>query len=671
MLDLSKLNPPQREAVSTIQGPLLVLAGAGSGKTRVIVHRIAYMIQQGIAPNHILAVTFTNKAASEMRERVGELVGRQNSKLLTVSTFHAFGLEVLRHHAGRLGYPRRFAIADASDQAALIKRVMRESKIDDRRFDSRRVLALVSRAKCAGLAPEPKPEGMGDDYDLVTAAVFPRYQLGLKAQGTVDFDDLILLPIVLLRDHPEVREQLIDRYRYLLVDEYQDTNRSQLELLILLAGERKNVCAVGDDDQSIYSWRGAEVDNILSFDRHFPGVKEVRLEQNYRSSQSILDAANAVIARNEARKPKRLWTARGMGEPVKVVLCPNDDEEGRFIGRETRKLLEEGRKPSDVAVLYRTNLQARTVEEAYRADSIPYEVVGGQEFFDRKEIKDLVAYLKACNNPNDEVSLLRIVNTPPRGIGDMTMERLVARSKELNVLIPAAMRRAAEFPELPAGAARKIGDFMDMLERYRERFERGEAIDKVSSDLVDEVGLKEAARLSVQSAAAGSRKVAAVDGFIQSIASYAQREGGASLDGLLKRLALDAREEDTAPDGSFVSMMSLHAAKGLEWPCVFLCGMEEDLLPHSGMQGEPPNIDEERRLAYVGITRAREVLYLTRAAERIKRGKPTPRTQSRFLDDIPAELTQVIDHTALPTAQVGESERSFFSDLRSRLRTRP
>ncbi len=648
-----------------------MLAGAGSGKTRVIVHRIAYMIQQGIAPNNILAVTFTNKAAAEMRERVGELVGRANAKLLTVCTFHAFGCEVLRRHLWRLGYPKRFAIADASDQLSLVKRAMRETKIDDRSFDARRVLALVSKAKCAGVVPEPKPEGMGDEYDLVTAAVFPRYQLALKAQGAVDFDDLILLPIRLLREHPEVREELVERYRYLLVDEYQDTNRSQLDLLVMLAGERKNVCAVGDDDQSIYSWRGAEVDNILSFDRHFPKVKEVRLEQNYRSSQAILDAANAVIAVNEARKPKRLWTARGLGDLVRVVVCPNDDEEGRFIAREIRRLIDEGARPSAVAVLYRTNLQSKPVEESLRGEEIPYEVVGGQEFFDRKEIKDLVAYLKACHNAHDEVSLLRIVNVPARGIGDTTMERLTAKARELKISIPEAMRRAEVFAELPKGAARKVVEFLSLIERYRARFEQREPIDKVTADLVGEVGLREAARQSVQSAAAGARKVAAVDGFLDSIAAYVQREKNASLDGLLKRLALDAREDDTAPDGSYVSLMSLHAAKGLEWPYVFLCGMEEELLPHSGMQGELPNLPEERRLAYVGITRARERLYLTRAAQRVRRGKPMPKAASRFLDDIPSGLLEVVDHTAIPAGPAGEAERSFFSALRSRLKARP
>ncbi len=651
----------------TLEGPLLVLAGAGSGKTRVIVHRIAYMIEQGIAPSNILAVTFTNKAASEMRERVAALVGSKNGKALTVSTFHAFGCEVLRRYIDRLGYPRRFAIADASDQIAMVKRAMREVKIDDRRFDPKRVQALISKAKCVGKAPQPMEAGRGDDYDLATAEAYPRYQLALRAQGCVDFDDLILLPMELLREHEEVRSRLLERYRYLLVDEYQDTNRSQLDLLVLLAGERRNVCAVGDDDQSIYSWRGAEVENILRFDRHFPGAKEVRLEQNYRSTGAILDAANAVIAKNEARKKKRLWTASGEGDKIQVVVCPDEEEEGRYIAREIARLIAGGKRPKDLAVLYRTNLQSRAVEEALREGNINYEVVGGQEFFDRREIKDLVAYLKACHNSSDEVSVLRIVNMPPRGIGDATMTRLSSHARERSLSIEEAMARASEFDDLPKSAATKLGEFLDLLKRYRARFE-SEPIDVVVSALVDEIGMREVARLSVQSPAAGLRKVAAIDGFLASIKSYVERDSKASLDAYLRRLALDAREEDSGLPGSAVTLMTLHAAKGLEWPVVFVCGLEEDLLPHGGMQGEAQNLDEERRLAYVGITRARERLYLSRAAQRVKRGRVAPRAVSRFLEDIPGELKELVDYSAAPKGPAGNEERNFFAGLRAKLK---
>jgi DNA helicase-2/ATP-dependent DNA helicase PcrA len=669
MLDLSRLNPPQLEAVRTLEGPLLVLAGAGSGKTRVIVHRIAHMVQRRIAPSHILAVTFTNKAASEMKARVGELVGPKVGKELTVCTFHAFGCEVLRKHVHKLGWPKRFGIADASDQMSLVKRAMREVKIDDRRFDPRRVLSMVSRAKCGGVRPEPRAEGQGDDYDLIAAAVFPKYELALKAQGSVDFDDLILLPIRLLKEREDVRDELRDRYRYLLVDEYQDTNRSQLDLLILLAGERRNVCAVGDDDQSIYSWRGAEVENILSYEKHFPGAKEIRLEQNYRSTSSVLEAANAVIAKNEARKPKKLWTQAAPGDPVQLVVCADEDEEGRYIGREISRLIAAGRRARDIAVLYRTNMQSRPLEESLRAEDISYDVVGGQEYFDRKEIKDIIGYLKACQNRLDEVSLLRIVNVPARGIGDTTLEKLATQARERELPIEEAMRRADEL-DLPQGAAPRLKEFCGLLDRYRRRF-KAEPIDRVAADLILEVGLRESARLSVQSAASGARKVAAVDAFVDSVKSYTERERSPSLEAWLKRLALDEREEDAGPDASSVTLMTLHAAKGLEWPVVFLCGVEEDLLPHAGMQGEAPNLPEERRLAYVGITRAREKLYLTRATSRLKRGQRLPRTPSRFLEDVPASVTELLDQNAPAAGNPKEEGRSFFAGLRAQLKAAP
>ncbi|HEY3451897.1 MAG TPA: UvrD-helicase domain-containing protein [Myxococcales bacterium] len=667
MLDLSRLNPPQRKAVKTLQGPLLVLAGAGSGKTRVIVHRIAYMVQQGIKPSNILAVTFTNKAAAEMKERVAELVGKAVGKELTVSTFHAFGVEVLRQHIERLGYPRRFGITDASDQASLVKRAMREVKIDDRKFDPRKVLAAISKAKCAGVVPQPKAEGQGDDYDLITAMIYPKYDLALRAQGSVDFDDLILLPMRLLKEFPDVRDALRERYQYLLVDEYQDTNKSQLDLLILLAGERKNVCAVGDDDQSIYSWRGAEVENILSYDKHFPGCQEIRLEQNYRSTSSVLDAANAVIAKNEARKPKKLFTTAGPGDPIQIVICADEDEEGRWIGREISRLIEKGRRPKDVAILYRTNGQSRPLEESLRGEEIPYDVVGGQEYFDKKEIKDIVSYLKACQNRMDEVSLLRIVNVPARGIGDTTLERLGAHARSRKLPIEEAMRRADEFEDLPAGAATRLKEFHGLLERYRRRF-AAEGIDQVVHDLVTETGMRESARMSVQSAAAGQRKVQAVDEFINGVRAYQQYESKPSLESYLKRIALSEREEDGGAPPSSVTLMTLHAAKGLEWPVVFLCGVEEDLLPHGGMQGEAQNLPEERRLAYVGITRARERLYLTRAASRAKRGQRITRVPSRFLEDIPKDVTETFDQMAPAAGNPKEEGQTFFAGLRAQLK---
>jgi len=664
-MDLSRLNPPQRQAVTTTEGPVLVLAGAGSGKTRVITHRIAHLLGKKVAAKAILAVTFTNKAAAEMKERVVHLAGPRAEGVL-ICTFHAFGAELLREEIRRLGFPKRFAIADMGDQLSIIKRAMKERRVDDRAFDARKVLTVISRAKNTGVEPQPRPEGMGDDYDLVAHEVYPLYQRSLRAQGAVDFDDLIVLPALLLREHPEVREKYTRRFRYLLVDEFQDTNRAQMELLELLAGERHNVCAVGDDDQCIYSWRGAEVRNVLDFEKAFPGGGEVRLEQNYRSTQVVLDAANAVIAQNPNRKPKRMWTDRLGGEKLHVVTAPSEDEEARYVVREIGKHLSLGVPPDEIAVLYRTNGQAHPVEEALREQRIAFEVVGGSELFDRREVKDVVAYFKVIANPRDEVSLLRIVNVPARGIGDVTMERLLAHARACELPLWDAMSKAASISDLPQGAAPKVEEFMALVDRYRALFTRGN-LAEVTARLLSEIGFAEAARSYTQSAAAAERKLRSIDQVLASLAAFEKREGPkADLLSYLNRLSLETREEEDGPAARRVTLMTLHGAKGLEYRVVFLMGMEEDLLPHSGMQGEPQNLEEERRLCYVGVTRARETLYLTRAATRIRRGKEVPRTPSRFLSDIPAELTEVLDLAAPPPGPPTEKEKRFFADLKAR-----
>jgi len=670
-MDLSKLNPPQREAVVTTEGPLLVLAGAGSGKTRVITHRIAHLLEQGVSTRAILAVTFTNKAAAEMKERVVHLAGKRAQGVL-VSTFHAFGAEVLREELHHLGYPRKFAIADLGDQLALIRRAMRENRIDDRAFDARKVLVAISRAKNAGVVPEPLEEGMGDDYDLITSKVFPVYQLGLKAMGAVDFDDLIGLPSRLFREHPEVHQRYLKRFRYLLVDEFQDTNAQQLELLILLAGERRNVCAVGDDDQGIYSWRGAEVRNILEFDRHFPGAREVRLEQNYRSTRVILDAANAVISKNEERKAKRMWCDKPGGRLIRVVTCPGEEEEGEYVARDIQRQLAEGVPADEIAVLYRTNGQSRPVEEALRERDLRYAVVGGSEFFDRREVKDVIAYFKVIANPRDEVSLLRIVNVPARGIGDVTMERLTAHSKRLGTGLWDAMSDAAHCEDLPRGAAEKVREFQDLIERYRSAYEKGH-LAETTARLLEEIGFREAAREQLASPTVAERKLQSVDQVLTSLGNYEKREGQkASLLTYLNRLSLETRSEDEEeiPGDRRITMMTLHGSKGLEWRVVYLLGMEEELLPHKGMQGEAQNLPEERRLAYVGITRAREQLILTRAAVRVRRGKEYPRTPSRFLQDLPAEVVELIDMDAPRKGPETPQEKNFFGSLRDRLKAR-
>jgi DNA helicase-2/ATP-dependent DNA helicase PcrA len=668
VIDLSTLNPPQREAVTTLDGPLLVLAGAGSGKTRVIAHRVAWLLVQGASPEAILAVTFTNKAAGEMRERVTALAGRAGAEVF-VSTFHSFGLWLIRQEHAAAGLPRRFGICDAGDQAALVKRCMREVNVDDRAFDARRVLFIISAAKNALQKKiKVRPAGQGDDYDLVASEVFPRYQAALRAQRAVDFDDLIALPVELLQREAALREKYQARFSHLLVDEYQDTNRCQLELLKLLAGERKNVCAVGDDDQAIYGWRGAEVKNILRFERHFPGAREVRLEQNYRSTGRILACANGVIAKNPQRKAKRLWTAAGEGEPVRVAAFPGEEEEARHVADAIVRGRNEGRPWSHFAVLYRLNAQSRPIEEALREAQVPHVVRGGPAFFDRAEVRDLLAWCKTCDEPEDEISLARIVNVPARGLGDATLERLHAWAVERSLPLHQALRRAGEVEGLPRGAADRALAFVDLLDRYRFAFER-QPVAEVARRLVEEIDLYAHARAGVKSAEAAQRRVDALESVLRSLTGWAQRTTRKpTLGNWLAKLALDTREEE--PDeGEGVTLLSLHAAKGLEFPVVFLIGLEDDLLPCAGIQGEARDLEEERRLAYVGITRARERLVMTRTQARLKRGKLLPRTPSRFLQDLPAGAFQEWDPTkdADPVEQVAARSAEVMAALRARL----
>jgi DNA helicase II / ATP-dependent DNA helicase PcrA len=672
VVDLSHLNPPQREAVLTTEGPLLVLAGAGSGKTRVITHRICHLLERKVPSRSILAVTFTNKAAAEMKERVVAMAG-QRALGVTLSTFHAFGAEVLKLHLPKLGWPKKFAIVDIGDQIALVRRAMRDRHVDDKVFDPRKVLTLISRAKNSGVEPAPKPDGQGDDLDLVAHMVFPLYQLALKAQGAVDFDDLIVFPSRLFEKFPEVKKAYQTRYRYVMVDEFQDTNSAQLELLRHLGEAHGNVCAVGDDDQCIYSWRGAEVRNILEFERFFAGGKEVRLEQNYRSTGVILEAANAVIEQNPQRRAKRMWTEVTSGAKVKLVTAPSEEEEARFVAREVKDAIMSGVPADEIAVLYRTNGQARPVEEALREKDVRYEVIGGTEFFDRRDVKDVIGYFKLIANPKDEASLLRIVNVPARGIGDVTMERITSWAVGNEVPLWKALEHAAEIPDVPVGAPEKVREFIELVERYRRAFTKGN-LARVTRELLAEIDFVGAARLHAPSAASADRKAKAVAQVIDSLEAYEKREGRkASLLTYLNRLALDTKDDEDESHHSQgrVTLMTLHGAKGLEWQLVFLMGLEEELLPHSGMQGELPHPEEERRLCYVGMTRARERLVMTRATTRIKRGREVPRTPSRFLVDIPEDLCEIIDLDVVPTGPATEREVNFFASLRDRLKGPP
>jgi DNA helicase-2/ATP-dependent DNA helicase PcrA len=688
-LDLALLNAQQRKAVVQTEGPVLVLAGAGSGKTRVIAHRVVHLLERGVPGRAVLAVTFTNKAAAEMKERILALAGgTPEARRVTVSTFHAFGMKVIREQHQALGLPAKFAILDGGDQAALVKRLLRDLRVDDKRFDVGRLLAILSRLRSGNAAGHPD-----DEYELCAAELSPKYDLGLRAMSAVDFDDLLLLPVKLFGEAPEILQQYQRRYRYLLVDEYQDTNDVQLRLLEQLAGMRRNLCVVGDDDQSIYAWRGARIRHILQFDRTFPGCVEIFLEQSYRSNGNILAAANAVIAQNPGRKPKRLWTDRGRGPNLRVVAAPTEEAEAKHVADEIVRLSYEEKIPlHEIAVLYRTNAQARPFEEALRLLGVRYRVVGGTSLFDRKEVRDLVAYLRAALNPRDEVALLRIVNVPARGIGDQAVARAqqLARARKCSVweIFCAA-------PAELAHCAQRLAEFVALMRRSGERL-ASKGFSQAARELVGEVGLFDEARRGAQGIAAQARRVEAIESLLRQLIEYEQRqeqrsaegalaEGDVFADGLsgyLARLALDSKEVD-GDAGDAVTLMTLHGAKGLEWRCVFLCGMEEGLLPHSGRgfedAGSEPradgalNLEEERRLCYVGMTRARERLILTRAAERLRRGKPVPRTPSRFLADLPAEVVDFVDlsgpQKAAPQEVQQAKARSFFASMSELLKT--
>ncbi|HEY1333456.1 MAG TPA: 3'-5' exonuclease [Myxococcaceae bacterium] len=485
----------------------------------------------------------------------------------------------------------------------------------------------------------------------------------------MDFDDLLLLPLRIFREHPEVLGGYVRRFRYLLVDEFQDTNGAQLELVRQLAGERRNVCAVGDDDQCIYGWRGAEVRNILRFEEAFPGATEVRLEQNYRSVPSVLEAAHGVVSQLLERRTKKLWTDAVGGPRVQLVVLPGEDEEAAHVARVIEQRLHRGARPDDLAVLYRTNAQSRPFEEAFRARGLGYEVVGGTEFFDRREVRDVLAYLKVLANPADEVSLLRIVNVPARGIGDVTVEHLVSHARSRGLPVAEVLEAPGSVPGLTPGAARAVQEFSRLIHDTRRRL-RSEPLSAVTRGLLGQIGFEAAARASTSSATAADRRLRGVEGILGSLEQFERRDRRTDLVGYLNRLSLDTREEE-GPARTRVTLLTLHGAKGLEFRTVFLVGMEEGFLPHGGMQGEPPDLEEERRLCYVGITRARDELILTRAAARLRRGRDVPRTPSRFLADIPAGVLEVSDTTLPPPGPPTEAEQGFFRSLKARLQGTP
>lgn len=625
MIDLEhKLNPQQCLTARETEGAFLVIAGAGSGKTRTITYRIANMLDKGIPQSAILALTFTNKAAREMADRVKELVGRK-LPMLTVSTFHAFGVRVLRESISHLGYKENFSIYDQADKMALIKETARSLKIDPAELNLYDLANLFSDIKTG--------RARWDADSSQYSPIYDEYNELLKLYNAVDFDDLIVLPIKLFKEKPDVLEKYRKRYRYIMVDEFQDTSKIQYDLVYLLAKESRNICVVGDDDQSIYSWRGANYENIVQFEKDFPEVKEIKLEQNYRSTGTILDAANSIISHNTKRKKKNLWSKSGEGNPIELSYPNNEIKEAQFIA-ETITLLrmQDDLSYGDFGILVRTNSLTTAIEDALLMNGIPYAVSGGQSFFQRKEIKDIIAYLRVITNPDDDISLLRIINTPRRGIGKKALEQITELGKKEKCSVFAAMQKLDKYE-----------DFVNMITAYKGKFLSGKNLAATLNALVDEIHYWDHLITEYQKNEKEAKwKYKNILTFISLLDRWEQEnEEEESIYSYLNKITLITRDDDQDTEGGKVGLMTIHAAKGLEFKVVFLAGCEDAIIPHArALEEDPANIEEERRLFYVAVTRAMDKLYITSCRMRHHLRDCVTCIPSRFLEEIPAELIQ-------------------------------
>jgi len=633
MLDLSVLNPQQREAVTHGDGPLLVLAGAGSGKTRVITHRVAWLIgERGVAPWNILAVTFTNKAANEMLSRVERLVPSIGARPW-IGTFHSTSLRVLRRHADRLGFTKSFAVYDTADQLTLIRRCMREMNVNDEAFPPRSVLSRISHAKNELIGPAEYEKTNLDFFGARVAEIYSLYQKRLKEFDAMDFDDLIGNYVQLLEKHDDIREELHERFQHLLIDEYQDTNRAQYVLIKLLAGQRGNVVAVGDEDQSIYRFRGADINNILNFERDFPGARVIKLEQNYRSTGNILDAATGVVSNNVARKGKKLFTDAGSGDPVRIVTCGNEREEAQFvIGKITGA---RDRKLSEFAVLFRMNAQSRPFEEELLRANMPYSVVGGVKFYERAEIKDVLSYVRLSVRPHDTPSIERVINVPSRGIGDTTVEALDARARDQNASLGTVIDGDLSF--LPGRSGRAVSEFREIVHDLQR------AVNNPLPEFFDYLLLRTGYRRMLQESrdVQDESRLQNIDELLNSAREFWEQNPTATVAEYLDSITL-ITDLDRYDNEKGITLMTLHAAKGLEFPVVFLAGMEEGILPHSQSQDASDDIEEERRLCYVGMTRAREQLYCLHSLERRLHGRFREQSPSPFISEIPENVREEV-----------------------------
>lgn len=689
---MSKLNPQQKEAVLHTEGPVLILAGAGSGKTNTMTHRIAHLIgEKKVSPRSILGLSFTNKAANELKERVKKLVskmvpGRNPTEGITISTFHSLCVKILREFAPMLGYTSQFSILTPSDQEDIVKDILKNIKIDEKKFDPSWILFQMSQAKNQFLTGDQAieffdglqgPKVAYDDYSIALQSVYPRYLERAKLLNSMDFDDLLYNAVRLLEEHPEIRKTLSKRFQYIMVDEYQDTNAAQFRLLKALTSEHSNICVVGDDDQSIYAWRGADPTHILNFEKYYPGTKKIVLSQNYRSTEVILKAANQVIAKNKKRFPKELWSNRGTGSPIHMVTLEDDQAEATFVAQtilEQAKLQHSEQKWKLFAILYRSNSQSRIFEEALRQHQIPYKLVGAMSFLDRREVKDVLSYWKLILNPKDDAALRRVINWPARGIGKTSLEKIYtyALQNSLPVMEVIQNKETLSTLELPPAALKGCETFTALIQQLQGQLSATNNIQEVSlfaKRTLEVLKLRE----ELEDRFENVEELASSIGFLD--ASHFQ-SGPQVFQEFVSNLTLSKPEDEKSDDDkNAVTLMTLHGAKGLEFPVVFLVGLEDGYLPHQRTIDGAEDLAEERRLFYVGITRAQDELYISRAKHRIRYGKAVPRNPSRFLDDLPEDLLLEKDESANPAFKNNAAKEKheemvldFFKEFQDRLK---
>ena len=665
MLNLDHLNDMQKKAITKTEGPVLILAGAGSGKTTVLVNRIAYIIEtKNIRPHNIMAITFTNKAANEMKERVARAIG-DLSKDMWLCTFHTACVRILRSHIKLLGMDPSFVIYDSADSKTLLKECYKELDIDEKNYPIRSVMSIISKAKDAVQTPELFKMVYQNDFRMQKVSeIYTLYQKKLRANNAVDFDDILLYAVQVLAENPEVLKTYQERFRYIMVDEYQDTNNCQYILISLLAEKHKNICVVGDDDQSIYKFRGANIQNILNFEKTFDDTEVIKLEQNYRSTQSILDAANAVIHNNKERKSKALWTENSRGDKIKLHIGHNERDEALYIANTMEKLHRDGKNYSDMAVLYRTNAQSRVIEELLMRSAIPYKVFGGLRFYDRKEIKDVVAYLRLVHNPNDNLSFQRIINEPKRSIGKTTLDKISEISNEYEISNFEVAQYANQYPSLSRSAI-KLVEFCQMISSLKKSAECISLTSFVEKVLGDSGYMS---MLITENTVESRTRIDNLGEFISAVSEYEKTEANPSLSGFLESVSLVSDLDGYDEQEDTCVLMTIHSAKGLEFPVVFLAGMEEGLFPSARSSQTAEDLEEERRLCYVAITRAKNQLYISNAKARTLYGQTTYQTNSRFLSEIPSNLLEEdgmsqADHAFAKTAQIPQFVKNTRTEI--------